>query len=96
MKKTRILSAVLAFMLTAISVPFQPVMAEEETEETLTYGVLSYQVEENYSGEKYITLTDCDTTATEQSYLTDTFGKVYVFVFGHFRRADFPDRIEHS
>lgn len=66
MKKNRIAAAVLASVLTAVTVPFQPVMAEEETVETLTYGVLSYEVVEGntYYG-TYIAIKDCDTTATE-------------------------------
>lgn len=66
MKKNRIAAAVLASVLTAVTVPFQPVMAEEETVETLTYGVLRYEVvEDTYNNTTYITITDCDTTATE-------------------------------
>lgn len=66
MKKNRIAAAVLASVLAAVTVPFQPVMAEEETVETLTYGVLSYEVtEESYYEDAHISITDCDTTATE-------------------------------
>lgn len=66
MKKNRIAAAVLASVLAAVTVPFQPVMAEEETEETLTYGVLRYEVmKDTYNNTTFITITDCDTTATE-------------------------------
>ncbi len=66
MKKNRIAAAVLASVLTAVTVPFQPVMAEEETVETLTYGVLRYEVMgDSYYEDAHISITDCDTTATE-------------------------------
>ena len=66
MKKNRIAAAALASVLAAVTVPFQPVMAEEETVETLTYGVLSYHVtEKNYYEDAHITITGCDTSATE-------------------------------
>ena len=66
MKKNRIAAAVLASVLAAVTVPFQPVMAEEETVETLTYGVLRYEVMgDSYYEDAHISITDCDTTATE-------------------------------